>query len=100
MKFVRKIPKNETYIDGNLVQYYHVEATDQEIYDLNRKKNDDENCGQKKVYRYLSDGSKMQEFASVSEAARQTGIDRSSITRAANGVYYSSGGFLWEWAEE
>lgn len=99
MKFVRKKPKTKTYIDGNLVESYSTKATDEEIYNLNRKENNDENCGQRIVYRYKRDGTDQMVYPSVSAAARDTDTDRSSIRRCANGEYHSAGGYIWEWME-
>lgn len=53
----------------------------------------------KKVYQYKKDGSFLQEYISLREAERQTGIFASSIGHAIKGRGYSksAGGYLWSY---
>lgn len=53
----------------------------------------------KKVYQYSKDGAFLQEYVSLREAERQTGIHSSSITHSIKGKGYSksAGGYLWSY---
>lgn len=53
-----------------------------------------------KQFAVYKDGSKVEvrTFSSITEASKETGIPHSSICKAANGTYASTGGFKWEYA--
>jgi hypothetical protein len=53
----------------------------------------------KKVYQYTKDGTFLQEYVSLREAERQTGIHASSIGHSIKGRGYSksAGGYLWSY---
>ena len=98
MKYLKKIPNKETYIDGNKVAHYYIEATAEDIGSLDRKENDDINCGQKIVYKYDIGGRPRSRYNSITEASYHTKIDASSIRRCANGEYKTAGGYIWKWS--
>lgn len=41
----------------------------------------------------------LRRFNSITEASKATGIAHSSISKNANGVYQSAGGFVWRYAD-
>ena len=53
----------------------------------------------KKVYQYTKDGTFLQEYVSLREAERQTGVHASSIGHSIKGRGYSksAGGYLWSY---
>lgn len=53
----------------------------------------------KPVLQYSLDGNFIQEFKSVSEASRQTGISHGNITSCCNGKVYhhTAGGYIWKY---
>lgn len=55
----------------------------------------------KKVYQYAKDGTFLQEYVSLREAERQTGIHASSIGHSikGKGYYKSAGGYLWSYSK-
>lgn len=53
--------------------------------------------GRRSVIKISLDGEVLKEYKSISEAARDNGVHRSSISRALNGVYGVSAGFKWEY---
>lgn len=57
------------------------------------------NPQEKKVEMYSFDGKLLQTFPSVSEAARQTGCERSAIKRCCRGELQSHGGYIWKCSE-
>lgn len=40
------------------------------------------------------------EYKSVTEASKQTGIDKGNISKCCKGKYHSAGGFLWEYKKK
>ena len=54
----------------------------------------------KRVQQFTKDGQFVKEYLSVSEAARQTKIDRRSISKCCDGIdkYKSAGNFVWKFA--
>lgn len=54
----------------------------------------------RKVIQYSPEGKKIKQFASVSEAAKQTSGSYEGIRLNAQGKAKSSGGFIWKWKEE
>lgn len=54
--------------------------------------------GAKKVAQYTKDGDIIKTFGSIADAAYETGIDRSSISRCCSGhkKYKTSGGYVWK----
>ena len=50
----------------------------------------------KAIMQLNANGEVINEFISVNEAGRQTGIDATSISRAANGHMRSAGGYFWK----
>ena len=51
----------------------------------------------KPISQYSLDGEFIRTFISATEASKITGIDNSSIGKAANGKLKHAGGFLWGW---
>lgn len=54
----------------------------------------------KSVAQYSKDGKLIKIWTSIKEAGLQLGLYRSNISLAAQGVYKTSGGFVWKYAEE
>lgn len=50
----------------------------------------------KKVAQFDNDDNLLNVFYSISDASRKTGIDKSSINKAANGKRQTAGGFKWK----
>lgn len=98
MKYLKKIPKTDTYIDGHKVEYYYIDAKPEDIASLNRKQNNSINCGQKPVYQCGSNGEPICRYESVTQAGERMNVDPSSIRRCANEEYSTAGGYLWKWA--
>ena len=53
--------------------------------------------GRRAIIKISLEGEVLKEYKSISEAARDNGVHRSSISRALNGVYGVSAGFKWEY---
>lgn len=53
-------------------------------------------ANKKKVNKYSLDGDLLESYESISEASRQTGIRRASISEAYNGKRKSAGGYIWK----
>lgn len=54
----------------------------------------------KKVYMFNKQGQKINEFSSILEASKITGISSASISLCANGKLKSAGGFIWSSLEK
>lgn len=54
----------------------------------------------KSVAQYSKDGKLIKIWISTNEAGRQLGLSNGNISLAARGVYKTSGGFVWQFAEE
>ena len=50
----------------------------------------------KKVLQFDKNNNLIAEYSSMQDAARKTGIDRGSISKAARGIAKSAGGFTWK----
>ena len=57
------------------------------------------NPKEKKIEMYSLDGKLLQTFPSITEAARQTGCERSAIKRCCRGELHSHGGYIWKCTE-
>lgn len=52
---------------------------------------------QKKVFQYTIKGKLLKIFKSVSEASKQTGVNKTSIAKVCRGERKTSGGFIWRY---
>lgn len=57
------------------------------------------NPKEKKVEMYSLEGELLRTFPSISEAARQTGCERSAIKRCCRGELHFHGGYIWKCSE-
>lgn len=53
---------------------------------------------QKSVLQYTDKNELIGEYKNISDAQRQTGVGRLTISRACNGVQKYGGGFIWKFA--
>ena len=53
----------------------------------------------KSVAQYTIDGELVKVWQSANEAGRQLGVGQSNISKAARGIYKTSGGFVWKYVE-
>ncbi len=97
MKYLKKIPTKPTYIEDRLVKYYYIEATKEEISNMNRKISNNTNCGQKMIYKYSKDKKLLDKYSSITQAAKDNNVCASSIRRCANKEYQTAGGYIWRW---
>ena len=54
----------------------------------------------KPCLQYSLSGELIKEYRSIREAARETGVDHITITRACKGRYKTSGGYIWKFKEK
>ncbi len=51
----------------------------------------------KKIVQYSTDGKKIKQYDSLTQAELETGINRSNICKACKDVKYTAGGFIWKY---
>ena len=76
-------PKTREKISNSLINYYKKNKG------VNKKTN-------KRVEQYDINGNLINEFYSISEAARSVNINVSFLSRTCNKENYTAGGFIWK----
>jgi group I intron endonuclease len=76
-------PKTGEQISNSLIEYYKKNK------DVNKKSN-------KRVEQYDLNGNLINEFYSISEAARSVNLNVSFLSRTCNKENYTAGGFIWK----
>ena len=76
-------PKTREQISNSLIEYYKKNK------DINKKSN-------KRVQQYDLNGNLINEFYSISEAARSVNITRPFLSRTCNKENFTAGGFIWK----
>ena len=94
MKYLKKITDKPLYIEDRLVVEYTVEATMEEIKQAYTRTH--QKRGQKPVYQYDQGQSLVGIYASITEAARETGGSRTHIGQVMDNDSFSSGGYKWK----
>lgn len=66
-------------------------------YNLTEPFKPDMDIRKKEVLQYSLEGYLVAKYVSVAEAYRQTGLSKTSISRACRGERANSGGFIWRY---
>lgn len=66
-------------------------------YDLVTKFTPNKDKRRKEVAQFAFDGTLIDKFKSVTEASKQTGINKSSIAKCCRGLQKSSGDYIWKY---
>lgn len=93
MDKIRIKPTKYTEHDGREILYYVCKASDEDISEAYERSH--EECGQIAIEQLGRHMSLVNEFESLSEAARQTGVDISDISKCINNKRQTAGGFRW-----
>lgn len=60
-----------------------------------------ENTGlAKRIVQTSKDGALVAEYASIGQAAKESGVNRRSISDVLSGVQKTAGGYIWKYADK
>lgn len=108
-KMVYALWNNEPYLEGRVMIIDHIDAnkTNNCIENLRKVSNSENtlaamyeqgvNPSAKPVEQYSLDGQLLGTFRSAAEAARQLGLDKSTISKVCRGVNKTHGGFIFKY---
>ena len=95
IKYV-KIFDGQAYCNDRKIVEIVVEATKDDVKESYHRDSTG-HCGEKRVLSVDLDTGEIVYYDSLSQAHRVTGVDMSSIRRAADDIYKRAGNYKWQW---
>ncbi len=88
--------KTKTKISESLKAYYRNTRND----NIQKHQNSMANARGRKISQYDKNNIHISTYISIADAARKSGIGKSSIQHALSGKHATSGGYIWRYADE